>query len=395
LWKLSKARIKNLLIKKDFKLIRVFEPQVTLKDKFSVIKTLFKNNISGTSPVVSEFEELSSKKFNRKYAVAVSNGSVALDIAFQSLKLNEEDEVILPSHTIISCLSAVIRSNAKPVFCDVDINTWNMTIEDIKKCVTPKTKVVLMVHTFGLPSEATAIEKYCSANGIILIEDAAEAHGQVEGSKVCGSFGDISTFSFYANKHITTGEGGLVVTDSKEIFNSLKQMRNLDFKNTNRFKHENLYWNYRISGLQAALGISQISNVERVIAKKRKQGLNYQRLLSEYARYITLPLDVTKNKLENHYWVFGVLLKDEGIRDQLINNLYQDGIETRPFFWPLHLQPALKNKDKTISLPNSEKLGNDGLYLPLGNHINYSDQKKIVEKLISNIEKLKGSFFTE
>jgi len=212
-------------------LIRVFEPQVTLKDKFSVIKTLFKNNISGTSPVVSEFEELASKKFNRRYAVAVSNGSVALDVAFQSLKLNKEDEVILPSHTIISCLSAVIRANAKPVFCDVDINTWNMTLEDVNKSVTPKTKVILMVHTFGLPSEATAIEKYCIANGIILIEDAAEAHGQVEGSKVCGSFGDISTFSFYANKHITTGEGGLVVTDSEEIYNSIKQMSNLDFTN--------------------------------------------------------------------------------------------------------------------------------------------------------------------
>ena len=371
-------------------MIRVFEPQVTLKDKFSVIKTLFKNNISGTSPVVSEFEELSSKKFNRKYAVAVSNGSVALDVAFQSLKLDKEDEVILPSHTIISCLSAVIRANAKPVFCDVDINTWNMTLEDVKKSVTEKTKVVLMVHTFGLPSEATAIEKYCIDNGIFLIEDSAEAHGQVEGGKVCGSFGDISTFSFYANKHITTGEGGLVVTDSEEIYNSIKQMRNLDFTNTNRFKHQNLYWNYRISGLQAALGISQISNLEKVIAKKRNQGLNYQKLLSEYTGHITLPLDTIENKLENHYWVFGVLLKDEGIRDKLINNLHEDGIETRPFFWPLHLQPALKHKmnDKVISLPNSEKLGNDGLYLPLGNHINYSVQKKIVEKLITNIDKL-------
>ena len=371
-------------------MIRVFEPHITLKDKFSVIKTLFKNNISGTSPVVSEFEEVSSKKFNRKYAVAVSNGSVALDVAFQSLKLDKEDEVILPSHTIISCLSAVIRANAKPVFCDVDINTWNMTLEDVKKSVTEKTKVVLMVHTFGLPSEATAIEKYCIDNGIFLIEDAAEAHGQVEGGKVCGSFGDISTFSFYANKHITTGEGGLVVTDSEETYNSIKQMRNLDFTNTNRFKHQNLYWNYRISGLQAALGISQISNLEKVIAKKRNQGLNYQKLLSEYTGHITLPLDTIENKLENHYWVFGVLLKDEGIRDKLINNLHEDGIETRPFFWPLHLQPALKNKmnDKVISLPNSEKLGNDGLYLPLGNHINYSVQKKIVEKLITNIDKL-------
>ena len=371
-------------------MIRVFEPHITLKDKFSVIKTLFKNNISGTSPVVSEFEELSSKKFNRKYAVAVSNGSVALDVAFQSLKLDKEDEVILPSHTIISCLSAVIRANAKPVFCDVDINTWNMTLEDVKKSVTEKTKAVLMVHTFGLPSEATAIEKYCIDNGIFLIEDSAEAHGQVEGGKVCGSFGDISTFSFYANKHITTGEGGLVLTDSEEIYNSIKQMRNLDFTNTNRFKHQNLYWNYRISGLQAALGISQISNLEKVIAKKRNQGLNYQRLLSEYNGHITLPLDTIENKLENHYWVFGVLLKDEGIRDKLINNLHEDGIETRPFFWPLHLQPALKNKmnDKVISLPNSEKLGNDGLYLPLGGHINYSVQKKIVEKLITNIDKL-------
>ncbi len=374
------------MTKKGFNMIRVFEPQVTLKDKFSVIKTLFKNNISGTSPVVSEFEELSSKKFNRKYAVAVSNGSVALDVAFQSLKLNKEDEVILPSHTIISCLSAVVRSNAKPVFCDVDINTWNMTLEDVKKSVTPKTKVILMVHTYGLPVEATAIEKYCKENGIILIEDAAEAHGQVEGSKVCGSFGDISTFSFYANKHVTTGEGGLVVTDSEETYKKLLQIRNLDFTNE-RFKHENFYWNYRLSGLQASLGISQLKNLDNVIKKKRIQGNIYQELLFDYSDYIQPPID-SFSGLDNHYWVFGILLKKESIRNKLIEKMYNDGVETRPFFWPLHLQNALPDnlKREKGSLPVSEKLGENGLYLPLGTHINKKTQKIIISKLIKHLE---------
>ena len=216
-------------------MIQVFQPSLTFYDKVSVLRSLLSNDISGASPKISEFEDLMSSRFEREHSVAVSNGSVALDLALKVIELSEGDEVIVPSFSIISCLSAIIRAGAKPVFCDVNDKTWNMKFEDVNKVVTPKTKAILMVHTYGLAAEAIKIESFCKENNIYLIEDSAEAHGQTIDGRPCGSFGDISTFSFYANKHITTGEGGMVLTNNESFKESLNQMRNLDFKNENRF----------------------------------------------------------------------------------------------------------------------------------------------------------------
>ena len=212
-----------------------------MSDKFYVLKALLSNQISGTSPIIKQFEEDLAKKFDRKYAVVLSNGSNALDIALQSLDLKKDDEVIVPSFAIISCLSAIIRTGATPVFCDVDIETWNMSLDHVKDKVSSKTKAILMVHLYGLTADAEKIENYCNEKNLILIEDAAEAHGQSIENKKCGSFGNISTFSFYANKHITTGEGGAVLTDNQEDYEKMKKMINLDFDNSKRFQHENFY----------------------------------------------------------------------------------------------------------------------------------------------------------
>ena len=369
-------------------MIQVFQPNLTFKDKLAVYRALLKNNISGTSPEVNDFENKIANKFGRKHAVALSNGSVALDSAFQMLNLKKGDEVILPSFTIISCLSAVIRAGATPVFCDVDLDSWNMTIDNIKKKVTNNTKAILMVHTYGLPADAIAIENFCEENNIILIEDAAEAHGQKINDRFCGSFGEISTFSFYANKHITTGEGGMILTNSIEFDSLCRQIRNLDFS-LPRFQHDNFFWNYRMSGIQAALGKSQINNLDSTIKQKIKQGDYYQHLLSGKEELIQLPLKEYKNSA-NHYWVFGVVLKKNGIREKLISSLDEKGIETRPFFWPLHLQNAFSDdiKKKDYDLPVSENLGANGLYLPLGNHVSKSKQEFITESLINSILKL-------
>ncbi len=377
----------NKLIKRDSSLIRVFEPKTTVQDKFQVMKTLFKNNLSGTSPVVSDFEKKAAEKFGRKYAIAVSNGSVALDVAFQSLNLEKNDEVILPSHTIISCLSAVIRSGATPIFCDVDSINWNMTLKNIEEKFSSRTKAVLMVHTFGLPSQAREIQKFCDEKNIILIEDTAEAHGQQYDSQLCGTFGEISTFSFYANKHVTTGEGGMLMTDSLKLYDQFKQIRNLDFTSENRFHHNNLFWNYRLSGLQASLGISQLNNLEKVISLKRKQGTYYQKLFTDYSDLLSTQADSAYDA-KNHYWVFGLLLNKENIRNNLIKLLLDDGIETRPFFWPLHLQNALPDKFKNRKelLPVSVNLGKNGLYIPIGPHINKKNQKFIVRSVIKHIK---------
>ena len=367
-------------------MIPVFEPSISLSDKITVLKSLNKKNISGNSPTVKEFESKFSKHFSRNYGIALSNGSAALDVALNCLNLKQDDEVILPSFTIISCLSAVIRSGAKPVFCDVNENSWNMQVSDVERCITDKTKVIIMVHTYGLPSDAIKLRELCDKKEIILIEDTAEAHGiNIEG-KLAGTFGDISTFSFYANKHVTTGEGGIILTDNEKINDKVRKIINLDFGSTeNRFNHNNLYWNYRLSGLQAALGISQLKNLKYTIETKIKQGEKYQELLSDYKEELQLPLRELNNE-KNHYWVFGVVLR-KAERSKIMEALRMDGIQTREFFWPLHLQNALPKdfQKKDINLSVSENLGKNGFYLPLGAHINNKKQEFIVNKLLNHL----------
>ncbi len=382
--KSNKDRTLNKKIKKDSKFIPVFEPSVTLKDKLSVLSSLNKKHISGTSPVISKFEDALKDEFQSKRAIAVSNGSVALDLAFQLADLDIDDEVILPSFTIISCLSAVIRSGAKPVFCDVDPYSWNMTYKNVENVLTDKTKAILMVHTYGLPADALKIKELCDSNNILLIEDTAEAHGQFSDGLLCGTFGSISTLSFYANKHMTTGEGGALLINDENYYEKALRMRNLDFNNKKRFQHDNLYWNYRMSGLQASLGLSQIKKIQHTINEKIKQAKIYNKLLEPISN-LQIPL-FEYNGSTNHYWVYGVVLKDKS-RDELVKFLDNKKIQTRNFFWPLHMQNALPDKFKTLhKLPISENLGKNGLYLPLGNHVKEKDQKYIVEAIVNFVK---------
>jgi len=368
-------------------MIPVFTPTITKKDIFFVMKNMLKNNISGTSPVVNQFEQNFSDYFNRDYGVSLSNGSVALDVAFKLFNFKEGDEVILPSFTIISCLSAVIRSGATPVFCDVDFDTWNMTLEDVKRVYSKKTKAVLAVHTYGLPSEISEISDFCKEQNLFLIEDTAEAHGVTIDGKKCGSFGDVSTFSFYANKHVTTGEGGMILTDSEELSKQAKKIRNLDFDSNKRFWHESLFWNYRLGGLQASLGISQLGNLGSTIDFKINQGNYYSNIFKNFDELIYLPKTKHKN-IQNHYWVYGLVLKKEGIREKVTNELFENNIETRPFFHPLHLQPALPEKFKSnFDLSKSEYIGNNGFYIPMGKHISKNLQKKIANLVVESISK--------
>ena len=361
-------------------MIRVFEPSISVKDVYSVAKSVLNKDISGSSKEVKIFEKNLAKYFQRKYAVCLSNGSVALDAAFQALNLKKGDEVILPTFTIISCLAAVIRSGATPIFCDVDAESWNLNLDDVKPLITEKTRAILIVHTYGLIVKADDFEEFCRKKNIVLIEDAAEAHGQQINNRKIGSFGLMSTFSFYANKHVTTGEGGAVLTDSEDVYKKLLQIRNLDFNLNKRFEHDNLYWNYRMSGLQAALGNSQLKKLNQNIINKLKQANIYNNLIKEANLDIKTHPE-SFNGAINHYWVYGVVLNKSYDRDKIIMHLYNNKIETRPFFTPLHLQKAYKGIDEERIYPVSEFIGQQGLYLPLGNHLNKSKQNKIIKIL--------------
>ena len=367
-------------------MIKVFEPDITIKDKFAVYRAMSKKNISGTSPEIDKFEKSLSNYFDRKYVSTVSNGSSALDLALKSIDLNDGDEVIVPSFTIISCLAAIIRAGGKPIFCDVDINSWNMRLSDVEKVITDKTRAILMVHTYGLVAEAKKISQFCNEKNLILIEDAAEAHGQIIDGQKCGSFGIVSTLSFYANKHVTSGEGGAVLTDDKKLINKINQMKNLDFTSQRRFFHENLYWNYRLGSLQAALGESSLKKIDNTIKLKIKNARKYDELFSPYTEYIQTPLSKI-NSTENHYWVYGIVLKTDNSRDDLISYLMSQGIETRPFFWPLHKQKAYKDIfNEEINCTNSELLGRNGLYIPIGSHMTSSLQEKVVKEVVKGLK---------
>ncbi len=259
-------KVKLKLDKKNF--IPVSIPHVSNGDIKSITKSIKNGWISSDGPEVKIFEKKFSKKFKRKYSVAVSNGTAALEIAIKALGIKKNDEVIIPNFTIISNALAVIKQNAKPVLIDCDLTTWNMKIEDIEKNINKKTKAIMVTHIYSFSNDMEKIIKICKKNKLLLIEDAAEVLGLKYKDKLSGSFGDISTFSFYANKQLTTGEGGMITTNNKKFYDKCLELRNLCFGKEQRFNHDDIGWNYRLTNIQASLGISQLKRLDQVVKKK-------------------------------------------------------------------------------------------------------------------------------
>lgn len=322
--------------------------------------------ISSEGPFVRVFEERFAERIGRKYGIAVSNGTAALQIAVDALRLEPGDEVILPTFTIISCAAAVVRAGAHPVVVDSDPATWNMDVSQIEAKITPRTKAIMAVHIYGLPVDMDPVLALAERNGLALIEDAAESIGQTYKNRPCGSFGALSVFSFYPNKNITTGEGGMVATDDVALAERCRALRNLCFQPDRRFVHEELGWNFRITNLQAALGVAQLEQLEEHLARKRHIGRRYSELLSDVPG-LTLPLPGTPYA-ENLYWVFGVVLEDTVPFDATdsMQRLEERGIGTRPFFWPMHEQPVLQRLGffHGVSCPVAERLARRGFYVP-------------------------------
>ena len=369
---------------KSYKFIPVNEPVVTSSDAKSVYKTVKSGWISSTGNEIIKFEKKFAKIINKKYATTVSNGTAALEIALKALGIKKNDEVIIPNFTIISNALAVIKLNATPVLVDCNHFNWNMNIEQIKKKITKKTKVIIATHIYNYPLEMDKIIRICKKKNIKIIEDAAEVIGLKYNNKMCGSFGDISTFSFYANKHITTGEGGMILTNDFNIYEKCKSLKNLCFgKNFRRFINSDVGWNYRFTNIQASLGLSQLNRLNSIINKKIFVGKTYYKYLKNN-KNIYFPEPKKKN-LRNIYWVNGLLILAGAKKNakKLAEDLKKYKIETRPFFWPMHKQPILKKKislNKNDKFPYSNILSKYGIYLP--SSINLSENKI---KYISNI----------
>lgn len=357
-------------------MIPVSEPLLTDRESEYVGACMKTGWISSSGPLIEEFEQKWSQYCGRKYGVSVCNGTAALQASVAALHLEAGDEVIMPTFTIISCALAIIYAGGTPVLVDVDPRTWTMDVEQVADKITSRTKAVMVVHIYGHPADMDPIVALADRHGLAIIEDAAEAHGAEYLSqrnsaapqwKRCGSFGTASCFSFYANKLITTGEGGMVLTDDPELAETLRSLRNLCFHPERRFSHSELGFNFRLTNIQAALGLAQLERMDQIVAKKRWMGHEYAKRLEGMTG---LQLPVEEPRAKSVYWMYGVVLsRDTGMDASVfVRKMTGRGVETRPFFLGMHEQPVFQRRGlfQGESYPIAERLARQGLYLPSG-----------------------------
>lgn len=363
--------------------IPVNEPLVNGKEKEYLNQCIDTGWISSEGPFVKQFEQAFANRVGRKYGIAVCNGSMAIDAAIAALNIGEGDEVILPTFTIISCAAAIVRAGAIPVVVDSDPFTYNMNVNQLEAKITPKTKAIMVVHIYGLPVDMNPVMEIAKKYNLKIIEDAAEMHGQTYFGKPCGSFGEISTFSFYPNKHVTTGEGGMIVTDDETLAERCRSLRNLCFQPKQRFIHEELGWNLRMTNLQAALGLAQLERFDEFIQRKRNMGRLYTELLADVSG---LQLPITKTEYaDNIYWVYGIMIKDDVNFDAktAMEKLRAEKIGSRPYFWCMHEQPVFKKMGLFAeeSCPIAEKMARRGFYIPSGLALTNEQIETVVKTL--------------
>lgn len=363
--------------------IPVNEPLLKGNERNYLLECIDSGWISSEGPFVKKFEEKFAERVGRRHAIAVTNGTAALDAAIEALDIGLGDEVIMPTFTIISCIGQLIRVGAIPILVDSDPVTWNMDVGQIEAKITPRTKAIMVVHIYGLPTDMDSVINIAHKYGLKVLEDAAQMHGQTYKGRPCGSFGDISTFSFYPNKHITTGEGGMIVTDVDRLAEDCQSLRNLCFQSGRRFVHERLGWNLRMTNMQAALGLAQLERLDEFVGRKRAMGSRYNNLLQN-AEGVQRPLPHTEYA-ENIYWVYGLVLDDALNMDavEAMRRMAAKGVGCRPFFWPMHEQPVLQRMGlfQGERYPVAERLARRGFYLPSGLALTPNQQTRVVEAI--------------
>lgn len=365
--------------------IPVSRPSLKSSDSKEISKVVNSSFVAG-GPEILKFEKTIANYCHRKYAVAVTNGTSALLIALRSLNLPPQSKILIPSFTIISVLNAVLENDYKPVFIDVEKNTWNISVDSLKSLLNQDIKAAIIVQTYSSAPPMSDIQRLLNNKKIILVEDAAEGFGGSENGRKFGSFGRISILSFYANKLITTGEGGMILTDDERLYKKILNYRNLYFDSERKYIHQEISGNYRLTNLQASLGLSQFKRMKSMYRHRQKLYDLYLRLLAEmegkYIQFQSIP-----HNIQSSYWVFPILIKNfnENKLDKLMKKMLSLGIETRHFFYPLDHQPLLSSKSSTSD--TSFNLWRSGLYLPLGNGIT-------ADEVIRSAQVFKESFFS-
>lgn len=349
-------------------MIPVNEPVLNGNEKKYLCECIDSGWISSEGPFVKLLEEEFAAYHGRKFGIATANGSGALDIAVAALELSPGDEVIMPALTIISCALSIVRAGGVPILVDADLTTWNIRTDLIEEKITSRTKAIMAVHLYGLPVDMDPLLTLAEKYGLKILEDSAEAIGQTYRGRHCGSFGTISVFSFYPNKHVTTGEGGMLLTDDEKLASRCRSFRNLCFPEKRQYIHEEMGWNYRMSNLQAAVGVAQLEKLPETIRKKRHIGQLYTSLLQDVDG-ILLPIPTTEYA-ENIYWIYGIVLQEKSGWNNLdfCHRLAEYKIGSRYFFTPMHKQPVWQKRGLFTgeSYPASEFLSKMGFYVPTG-----------------------------
>ena len=372
-------------------MIPVCAPKICGNELKYVTDCIKTNWISSMGDYVIKFEDTFSSYCDAKYGIAVCNGTVAIHLALEALGIGKGDEVIIPSFTMIATANAVMYSGAKPALVDSEMKTWNVDVNKIEEKITDKTKAIIPVHTYGHPVDMDKIMILAKRHGLFVIEDAAEAHGAEYKGKRVGGLGDIGCFSFYANKIITTGEGGMLVTNNEEIAQKSKLLRNQALIKKRRFMHEEMGFNYRFTNVQAAIGLAQAEKADELVQDRINNAKRYNESLKDIEGIILPP---QAEWAKNVYWMYSILIEDDVGMDAAIvqEELMEKGIETRPFFYPMHMQPLFKGKDERFpdtsrEYPVAEELSRKGINLPSSNTLKDEEIKQVVEALKSLSQK--------
>jgi len=357
----------------------VAEPEVGDRELEYVTECITTNWISSAGRFVTRFEENFARFCGTRYAVATSNGTVALHLALAVLGTGAGDEVIVPTLTFIATANAVTYTGARPVFVDSERQTWNIDPEKIEAAITPRTRAIIPVHLYGHPADMEPITELARKHNLYVIEDAAEAHGATCRGQMVGSIGDMACFSFFGNKIITTGEGGMITTNNEEFAQKAKMLRDHGVSPDKKYWHPLIGFNYRLTNVQAAIGVAQLEKIDRLLARKREIARLYRSLLEDVAG-IAQPPEASWAK--NVFWMYSILVEEEyGLsRDELIAKLGANGIDSRPVFYPIHTMPPYK---QDLVLPVAEDLASKGISLPSG--IGLKDEE--IERVASLIKK--------
>ena len=360
--------------------IRISSCEMGKREKELVDNCIERNWIT-LGPSVQEFEKLFAKSCGTKYALTSCNGTMAVHLTLMAVGVGSKHEVIVPDITYVASANAVMYCGATPVFCDVLPETWYMDPEDVERKITENTKAIMAVHLYGHPCDMVALREIADRHGLVLVEDAAEAHGaEVEEQRV-GNLGDVAGFSFYGNKMITTGEGGMCTTNSAEIAEKIKLYRGQGVDPNKRFWHTVIGYNYRMTDLQGAIGCAQMDRIEKSISHRRILAAIY----NEKLRKSSLILPVEKQWAKNVYWLYSIVIPDVTYdeREEIMKQLEEKGIETRPFFYPLHQLPPYASLGSDEDFPVSCRLVRGGISLPTHVGVTSEDAEYVSNELLS------------